>query len=123
MDLTNKQLISSHLCMTKHIGINGNLFGGEMVSWLDTAGAIFASKKAKAKQIVTVEMDKVQFNKPVRVGDVIEIYGEVNRIGRTSITVTVTAINTNIETEENYKVCETNMVFVKIDSKGKPTAI
>jgi acyl-CoA thioesterase YciA len=102
--------------MTQHIGINNNLFGGEMLSWLDIAGAVFAAEKVKSPNVVTAKMDSVEFKNPVKVGNVIYFYGEVERVGRTSITIRLTAHRHDVVTSEEVVVCETRIIYVKVEN-------
>ena len=118
-----KELITKQLCMTKNIGINGNLFGGDMLSFIDIAGAIYASEKCETPNIVTLSLEKLTFLTPVKVGNIIYIYGEVLKMGNTSITIKITVYKHNVITKKEKLVCETQMVFVKVDSDGEPCPI
>ncbi|HME53528.1 MAG TPA: hotdog domain-containing protein [Candidatus Lokiarchaeia archaeon] len=113
-----KHLIASKLCMTLDIGVNGNLFGGRMLEWLDEAGAIFAYKQIDGA-LVTLKMSEVLFKAPVREKDMVEIYGDVKAIGTTSITIQLWAIN--IKT--GLKVCECEVVYVHVNDQGEKSAI
>ena len=113
-----KHLITSKLCMTFDIGVNGNLFGGRMLEWLDEAGAIFAYKQIGG-YLVTLKMSEVLFKAPVREKDMVEIYGDVRAVGNTSITIELYAIN--IKT--GFKVCECEAVYVHVNERGEKAAI
>jgi acyl-CoA thioesterase YciA len=117
------EIITQHLCLEKDVGNHGNLFGGIMMAWLDEAGAILAIQKAKTNRMVTVMMDKLQFIQPVKVGDVVRIYGKVAKIGNTSLTLDLMAEAIDPETETGRRVCETHMVFVKLDKWGNKAPI
>src|SRR5687768_18616195 len=67
----------------------GTVFGGIILSYIDTAGAIEAHRRTKMERFVTVAMREVIFHKPVFVGDLVSFYAEILRIGETSITVRV----------------------------------
>lgn len=113
------ELITSNLCMTKDIGIHGNLFGGIMLSWIDSAAAIYVVKKCYTPQVVTGTIERVVFKNPVQVGDIINIYGEVIEIGNKSIKVNIEARSFSPYTHEENLVCNTDMVFVRIDPSTK----
>lgn len=118
------ELISSHICMTKNIGINGNLFGGEILSWIDQAAASFATEKCYTPHVVTGTMEKVVFKSPVKVGEIIKLYGEILKIGHKSITLRIEARNFSPYTHEENLVCCTDMTFVRIDpTTGKSIPI
>ena len=109
------QLISQRLCMEKDLGIHGNLFGGIMLSWLDEAAATMAYEVCHSPNMVTLKIDEVIFTKPVKIGFHLKIYGEVLRLGRSSITLLVEARKHNVYSGEETLVCSTNFTFVRID--------
>src|SRR5690348_5042031 len=69
---------------------NGDIFGGWVMSRMDQAGGIAGVERAKGR-VVTVALDAMTFIRPVRVGDVLEVYTEVESIGRTSMKIHVEA--------------------------------
>jgi len=102
---------------------HGTIFGGVILSYIDQAGAIEAFRHG-AQRVVTVAMDKVVFHAPVYVGDLVSFYGELVRVGTTSITVKVV-----VEAEPPSRraaarrVTEAIITYVNVDSGGKPTPI
>lgn len=109
--------------MEKDLGIHGNLFGGHMLSWLDEAAATMAYEVCRSPNMVTLKIDEVIFKKPVKIGFHLKIYGEVTRVGRTSITLLVVARKHNVYTGEETVVCSTNFTFVRIDEQGDAVPI
>jgi acyl-CoA thioesterase YciA len=104
--------------MPKDTNPHGTIFGGVILSFLDQAGAIGARREVvrlggPPPYLLTVAMNRVEFHKPVHVGDVVRFLTRVTRVGRTSITVLVT-----VEAErglEVHKVTEAEVVYVGID--------
>jgi len=117
------RLISTNLCKTSDIGINNNLFGGRMLSWLDEAGGIMAAEEVCSRNIVTLKMEQVLFKKPVKVNDHIRIYGQVVNIGKSSISLFLEARRFDFDQHNEVAVCSTKMTYVKIDNTGKPDQI
>lgn len=123
-----RMLISKHICMTKDIGGNGNLFGGIMLSWLDEAGAIAAMEHVGDHRMVTLKMNEVVFRRAVKVHDIICIYATISKVGKTSITIMVEA-RTKVAGDEPLisatepLVAGTEMIFVRVDENGKPIPI
>ena len=111
-------LITTKVCMAKDIGIHGNLFGGNMLAWLDEAGAAYACEKARSTHMVTRCIDKVEFTRPVKVGRIVKIYGSVLKRGNTSLTIRLEAKSYNPHSCILKDVCRTDMVFVRIDDDG-----
>ena len=117
------ELITTKICMALDIGVHGNLFGGNMMSFLDEAAAAYASQICDTPRMVTKKIEEVVFENPVKVGNIIKIYGEVDKIGTTSITVKLEARKHNVYTGQQKLVCSTKMVFVRIDDEGSPVPI
>lgn len=101
--------------MTRDIGIHGNLFGGEILSWIDSAAAAYATEKCYTPHVVTGTMEQVVFKSPVKVGEIIKIYGEIISIGNKSIKIKIEARNFSPYTHEENTVCCTFVTFVRID--------
>ena len=117
------ELISTHVCKGQNIGIHGNLFGGVMLSWLDEAGAVFSAQVCGSPRLVTKSISEVTFDKPVRPGQIIKIYGDVIRIGATSITIRLQARRHSVYNGSQKNVCSIDMIFVRIDGDGEPVPI
>jgi acyl-CoA thioesterase YciA len=119
----NMQYIATNICRTSEIGINGNLFGGTMLSWLDTAGASLACHLCSTPDMITLKMSEVLFRRPVKTGDHIRLYGRAVRVGTSSITLALEARRFLFANQEEEVVCSTEMTFVRIDEQGRPVAI
>ena len=74
------------LAMPADTNANGDIFGGWLLSQMDVGGGVFASKVAKSRT-VTVAIDAMNFRKAVYVGDLVSVYANLVRVGRTSVTV------------------------------------
>lgn len=113
------------IAMPSDTNPDGDMFGGWIMSQMDLAGYLTARKIAQSK-VVTVAMDKIVFHNPVFVGDCLECYAIVEKIGRTSIVMKVEAYverkNSPIGAAKE-KVTEGTFVFVAIDSQRKPREI
>ncbi len=110
------------VAMPKDANPDGDVFGGWILSMMDIAGAIPARKIAKTR-VVTVAMDNVQFHMPIFIGDCLECYSHIEKIGTTSITVRVEAFVERRESEEKIKVTEGRLVYVAIDKDRRKVPI
>jgi acyl-CoA thioesterase YciA len=117
------QLITTHICMVKDIGVHGNLFGGIMMAWIDEAASAMAIQTCHTPNMVTVKVDELVFKKKVKEGFLIKIYGEVVRVGNTSITFRIEARKGSVYSGEEDVVCTTQTTFVRIDEAGDPTPL
>lgn len=101
----------------------GTIFGGVILSLIDQAGYVEAVRQAH-QRYVTVSMREVVFHHPVFVGDVLSLYADAIRIGRTSITIKVrVCARRRTDPDIDVKVTEAEVVFVAIDDQGKPVAV
>ncbi|MCK9271304.1 MAG: hypothetical protein M0P50_12780 [Bacteroidales bacterium] len=112
------RLISTNICKTSDIGVNNNLFGGRMLSWLDEVAGTLAAEEACHQNMVTLKMDEVLFKKAVKVNDHIRIYGKVISVGRSSVGLYLEARRFDFGSRNEELVCSTKMTFVKVDDQG-----
>lgn len=117
------ELITTRVCMASQIGVHGNLFGGEMMSILDESAAVYCCQICDTPRMVTKKIEEVIFERPVKTGNLIKVYGSVEKIGNTSITINLEARKHNVYTGVQDLVCSTKMVFVRIDDEGAPVPI
>jgi acyl-CoA thioesterase YciA len=96
----------------------GTIFGGVILSYIDTAGAIQAHRHTNMERFVTVAMKEVIFHKPVFVGDLVSFYADVVRVGTTSITVRVIVEVERLGKSERVRVTEAEVTYVAVDEKG-----
>jgi acyl-CoA thioesterase YciA len=101
---------------------NGDIFGGWVLSRMDQAGGIAAVERARGR-VVTIALDAMTFIRPVRVGDVLEVYTEVESVGRTSMKVHVEAWARRFQTSAHEKVTDAVFTFVAIGEDGRPRPI
>ncbi|QYO75763.1 acyl-CoA thioesterase [Devosia salina] len=100
----------------------GDIFGGWVMSQMDIAGAIAAVERVKGR-VVTVAVDSMTFIAPVKVGDVLCIYTDIQRIGTTSITVGLEAWVRRNRLDDRTKVTEARFVYVSLDENGQKRPI
>ena len=100
----------------------GDIFGGWLLSLMDNAAGLTAARRAKGRA-VTVAMDGMVFHQPVKVGDEVSVYAEIERVGRTSVTIAVEAWRRERHLEDSIKVTEAKFTFVAVDDNGKPRAV
>jgi len=102
---------------------NGDIFGGWIMSQVDIAGGTVAGRLARGR-VATVAVREFVFKQPVQIGDVVSFYVELERIGKTSITVTVEVYaERRPEQPETVKVTEATLTYVAIDRDGRPRAV
>ena len=100
----------------------GDIFGGWLMSWMDSAAGSVASRHSGGRA-VTIAMDGMQFLSPVFVGDELSVYATLAKAGRTSMTIDVEAWRRHRDQTERCKVTQAQFVFVAIDAERQPRAI
>jgi acyl-CoA thioesterase YciA len=115
-------LCTRTLAMPADTNQNGDIFGGWLLSQMDLAGGIFASKIAKSRT-VTVAIDAMNFRKPVFVGDVVSVHANLVRVGKTSVTVHIEAWVIRRKETHSILVTDGNFTYVSIDDQGRPQPI
>lgn len=101
------------------INANGHIFGGWVLSQMDIAGGIVAGRRADGP-VATVAIESMSFIVPILLGDLISLYGEVERVGRTSIAVRIEVIATRDRGARDVKVTEGVFTFVALDDGHRP---
>lgn len=100
----------------------GNVHGGVIMKIVDEAGAIAAMKHAQAP-VVTVAVDSMTFVEPIHIGDVVTFKAELTYVGRTSMEARVEVVTENPLTAERRLSNTAFLVYVALDSNGKPTSV
>jgi len=115
--MADRYLALKTVMMPRDTNPHGTIFGGVLLSQMDQAGAIGAQWEISRRThhvpvLVTVAMNRVEFHHPVLVGDVVNYWTQLLKIGRTSITMHV-----DVEVERDgrvIKVTEADVVYVAI---------
>jgi acyl-CoA thioesterase YciA len=101
----------------------GDIFGGWIMAQVDLAGAVPAMRIAKGR-VATVAVNSFAFKQPVFVGDIVSLYADVVRIGRTSITVSVEVYAQHRATiDAGVKVTEAVLTYVAVDENRRPRVV
>jgi acyl-CoA thioesterase YciA len=101
------------------INANGHIFGGWILSQMDIAAGIVASRRAQGA-VATVAIETMKFIAPILMQDLISIYAEVERIGRTSLAIRIEVIATRDRGASDIKVTEGLFTFVALDENHRP---
>ena len=117
------ELITTYISKKGDEGVHGNMFGGVLMSLIDDAAASYTSQICDTQKVVTLKIDELIFKRPVKVGNILKIYGDVVSFGNTSVTLYIEVRKHNVYTGEQDIVTHTKMVFVRIDEDGKPRPI
>lgn len=110
--------------MPRDTNAQGTIFGGVILSYIDQAAFVEATRYCAKHKYVTVAMDGIEFKHPVFVGDILSCYTEVKRVGRTSLTIRVEVVaERSSDRHACVEVTVADVVFVAVDDERKPTVI
>ena len=104
------------------LNMNGNIFGGWVLSQMDMAGGIVAARRAKGP-VATVAIEAMKFHEPIDVGNLVSVYAHIEKIGKTSLHVRIEVLASPAVEGEEVKVTEGLFIFVALDAKGRPRAV
>jgi acyl-CoA thioesterase YciA len=100
----------------------GDIFGGWIMSLMDLAAGIAASSRAKGR-VATAAVSNLSFIQPVKVGDVVCVYTEIARTGRSSVTLAVETWVLRGGQGSRVRVTDAEFVRVAVDPRGRPRAL
>ena len=117
---TDKELVLKLTPRPSDCNMNGDIFGGWVMSQVDIAGSIIPARYTRGR-MATVAVKEFIFKQPVRVGDILSFFGKVVRVGTTSVTVEVEVYAERFTDQGRYvKVTEATLTYVAIDDDGRP---
>ena len=104
------------------INANGHIFGGWVLSQMDIAAGIVASRRADGP-VATVAIDKMEFLAPIHLRDLISVYANVEHVGRTSMKIRIEVVASRDRGATEVKVTSGQFTFVAIDDQARPRPV
>ena len=120
------ELIYQKVVMYRDLNSAGTVFGGVLVSWMDEASAIYASKKIGMGRVVTKKISELIFNEPGNLGNLLEVWCKTSKEGKTSITISTLVLRRSSKELELQQfqgvgeICCSEFVFVALDENSIP---
>ncbi len=112
----------TEIVLPQHTNALGTVFGGVVMSWVDIAAAVAATRHCR-RPAVTASVDALQFLAPIKLGWFVTIKASVNFASKHSCEVGVKVMSENPMTGERFHTSTAYTTFVALDAAGKPTAI
>lgn len=113
---------TTHIVLPNDTNVMDNLFGGQLLKWLDMSCAISAHRHCH-RITVTAAVNNVSFDVPIKLGDMVTIKTHVSRNFSTSMEVWADVWTENQFTGERTKCNSAIYTFVALDDTGKPTTV
>ena len=118
-DKPKGELTTRTIAMPANTNPSGDIFGGWVLSQMDIAGGICAGERAKCR-VVTVAVESMHFIRPVKVGDVLCVYTEIQSVGHTSMDIHIEAWAQRDRSRRMVRVTEAKFTFVALGADGRP---
>ena len=122
MTVTNRDPVLRVVPGPGDINANGHIFGGWVLSQMDIAGGITASRRSQGP-VATVAIARMEFIAPIHLRDVISVYAEVERVGRTSMGVRIEVVASRDRGATQVNVTEGLFTFVALDENNRPRPV
>lgn len=121
MNLDEYKVCTTHLVKYPDCNATKNLFGGQLLAWLDESVAIYASRHMRTDMIVTAHFGGLDFKVPTELRKVVTIYAKPIKEGNSSLKVHAVATKRDMGSREEIVIAETEIVYVAVDENMKPT--
>ena len=108
--------------LPQHANALGNVFGGQIMAWIDLCGAITAQRHT-GEMCVTAFVDDLKFHNPVKVGEVVRLSGRISAAFRTSIEIEIDVQGEDSRSGRTWPCVQARLTFVAIDAHGKPVEV
>ena len=104
------------------INANGHIFGGWVLSQMDIAAGIVSTRRAHGP-VATIAIEAMKFIAPIHLRDLISVYAQVERVGRTSMGVRIEVVAHRDLGATEVKVTEGLFTFVALDANNRPRPV
>jgi acyl-CoA hydrolase len=115
-------LVTTRLMMPQDANIQGNVYGGTIMKYMDEIAGSVAALHAR-KNVVTASVDQMSFFEPVYIGNLLILKASVNYVGNTSMEVGVRIEARNLKTGDTVHTGSSYLTFVALDESGRPTPV
>lgn len=114
--------ITTHLVLPNDTNTLGNLFGGQLLAWMDVIASISAHRHCK-RVVVTASVNHVSFQKPIKHASIVTLEAKVSRSFNSSMEIFVDVFVEDQVTGEKEKCNEAIYTFVAVDQNGGPIQV
>ena len=114
----NETTALSVMMMPRDANVYGTIFGGIILSYIDQAGFVEA-KRHGINRWVTASIERVDFTKPVYVGDVVRFITKTLKTGRSSVLIEVTVEAERFNTHDRVVVTTAKITMISVNEEGK----
>lgn len=121
-DIIKEKQVLSSIAMPADTNAAGKIFGGWLLAQMDLAASVIAIRRVNGR-VVTKAVDNMIFIAPVEVGDKVNFYADIEKVGTTSITINNLVTVERFGVSGEMEVASGQYIYVAIDKDGKPRRI
>ena len=114
--------ITTHIVLPNDTNTLGNLFGGQLLAWMDVIASVSAHRHCK-RVVVTASVNHVSFQKPIKHASIVTLEAKVSRSFNSSMEIFVDVFVEDQVTGEKEKCNEAIYTFVAVDQNGGPIQV
>ena len=115
-------VLMSHMMLPNIANPDGNVHGGDIMKLIDNAAAVVAMKYARTA-VVTASIDRLDFHRPVHIGNLLILKASLNATGKTSMEIGVRVEAEDLKKGETNHIASAYLTFVAIDDNRRPTSV
>lgn len=112
----------SHMMLPTNANPFGHIHGGDIMKYIDDAAGVVAMKHARTT-VVTASIDRLDFHRPVHIGNLLILKASLNATGRTSMEIGVRVEAEDLLTGVVTHIASAYLTFVALDDNNKPTPV
>jgi len=116
------QVLMSHMMLPTNANPFGHIHGGDIMKYIDDAAGVVAMKHARTT-VVTASIDRLDFHKPVHIGNLLILKASLNSTGRTSMEIGVRVEAEDLLTGVVTHIASAYLTFVALDDNNRPTPV
>jgi acyl-CoA hydrolase len=120
--VSDSALVTAHLMMPQDANIQGNVYGGSIMKLMDATAGVVAGRHCRSN-VVTASIDRMDFFKPVYIGNLLILKAAVNYVGHTSLEIGVRIEAEDLRSGSVAHTGSSYLTFVALSSEGKPTPV
>ena len=116
------KVVMSHMMLPTNANPDGNVHGGDIMKLIDNAAGVVAMKHARTS-VVTAAIDRLDFHRPVYIGNLLILKASLNATGRTSMEIGVRVEAEDLKSGTCTHIASAYLTFVALDESQKPTPV
>ena len=116
------QTIHRFLVKPVDAGTVGAVDGGKLLEWIDKV-AFAAAAQWSGRYCVTAYVGNVHLDRPIHVGELVELHATLVHTGRSSMHILVTVYTSDPIQAQHIQTSQCLLIFVAVDDAGTPVEV